>query len=128
MLSMHWHVWLGVALGGASGACARYGLSVLLAAQAGRWPLATLLANLLGCFLAGYLSTLLARQGSAPGVLAIMTTVGFLGAFTTFSAFSVEVLRLYESAAVSAALAHVLANVVGALLMVTAGAFLARLH
>lgn len=127
MLSTHWPVWLGVALGGALGASARYGVSVLLAAQGGRWPLATVLVNLSGCFLAGFLTGLLARQASAPSLLAVMTTVGFLGAFTTFSAFSVEVLRLYQSGATGTALVHVFVNVVGALLMVTAGAMLARL-
>ena len=122
----HWQAWLGIAAGGALGACARHALAVLLAGPDGHRPLATLLANLLGCFLAGAVTTWLASRGGATDAVHVMLSVGFLGAFTTFSAFSVETLRLFESGDAGAALAHAAANLLGALVAVALGALLAR--
>ena len=52
--------------------------------------------------------------------------IGFLGAFTTFSAFSVETLQLYESFGLRAAVAHMLMNVVGSVLACALGFWLSR--
>ena len=122
-----WQAWLGIACGGAAGACARHAVAVLLA-QAGlaRWPLATLTVNVLGCFVAGLLATWLAGRGGATTALHVAASVGFLGAFTTFSAFSVETLRLLESGQAGAALSSVAANLIGALAAVLLGATVAR--
>jgi len=121
-----WSVWAGVAAGGALGACARYGLSVALSGPGLRWPLATLVANLLGCFVAGFAAVAIARHGAPIGAPQLMLTVGFLGAFTTFSAFSVETLRLFEGGQITLAAWHVGTNVVGTLAAVALGAQLAR--
>lgn len=120
--------WFMVALGGASGACARYGLSYVLSGHAGRLPLGTLLANLIGCLLAGFLTTLYLQRGFAPGTTTqLLLVTGFLGGFTTFSAFSVETLRLAESGEIATAGVNVALNLIGALLAVLLGAWLARL-
>ncbi|MBX2839713.1 MAG: fluoride efflux transporter CrcB [Gammaproteobacteria bacterium] len=118
-----------VALGGALGACLRYGCSVLLAGSDSRFPWATLLVNVAGCAMAGFLTGwLLARGSELPqGGWSLLVFTGILGGFTTFSAFSVETLRLAESGDSAIALLNILANVLGALLAVFFGAWLARI-
>jgi CrcB protein len=115
-----------VALGGAAGACARYALSLLLARELLRFPVATLAANLSGAFLAGVIATWFWNRGLFGTPLQLLLMVGFLGGFTTFSAFSVETLRLVEDGSLSLALWNTLGNVIGSLLSVFAGAVLAR--
>jgi len=116
-----------VALGGAAGASARYGLSLLLASHASRLPLGTLMANGLGCLLAGFITALYLQRGLPAGAAQLLLVTGFLGGFTTFSAFSVETLRLAESGEILTALLNVLLNLAAALLAVVLGAWLARL-
>ena len=123
----HWQAWLGIACGGAAGACARHAVAVLIAQSgATRWPLATFSVNVLGCFAAGLLVGWLAPRGGVTSAVHAMATVGFLGAFTTFSAFSVDTLRLVESGQLAAAASSVAANLAGALLAVFLGAAAAR--
>ena len=83
-----------VALGGAAGAVARYGVSL----GAARWlsagfPWATLIVNVCGGMAMGLL---IARVGPDQESLRLALGVGFLGGFTTFSAFSLETVRLME--------------------------------
>ena len=83
-----------VALGGAAGALARYGLSAWIGSLGARqawanFPLATLLINVSGAFALGYLLTRLGRRIGPPELRLALGT-GFLGAYTTFSTFSVE--------------------------------------
>lgn len=118
--------WLMIALGGALGALARAGVGHWLASSGARWPLAALSVNVLGCFLAGALLVLLLERNAADSLWRAFLMVGFLGAFTTFSAFSVETLQLYESAGVRAAVAHMLLNVVGSVLACVLGVWLSR--
>lgn len=83
-----------VALGGAIGAVLRYA-SVLLAARVfgAGFPAGTLIVNVLGSFVMGIVAVVvLSRPGLAPFVMA-----GVLGGFTTFSAFSLDTLRLIEA-------------------------------
>ncbi|MDR1442785.1 MAG: CrcB family protein [Bifidobacteriaceae bacterium] len=95
--------WLGVTLGGAVGAIARYGLGQLIGHWAGAKAtgLATLLVNLTGSFALGWLVGTIASSGvtagsSVPigtagwGAWRVMVAVGLLGGFTTFSAASLE--------------------------------------
>ena len=96
MASMH------VALGGAIGAVLRYqlgrGLTHWLGVQAvTTFPWATLAANAFGSVLMGFLAGWLARHGSGEGEqLRLLLGVGLLGGFTTFSAFSLEMVLLLE--------------------------------
>ncbi len=101
---MQWMSYLLVALGGALGAMARFGLAQL--GQVWGWsglPWATLLANTLGSFAMGALAVPVtaamlggANEAAWAGGVRALIMVGFLGAFTTYSSFSLEVWRLAE--------------------------------
>lgn len=110
-----------VALGGAIGALARFGLALGIAARldGARWP-ATLAANLLGCLAIGAAWRILEHHAASPAVRGLLVT-GVLGAFTTFSTFGLDVLTLLESRRPGAAAAYVLASVAGGLLLVGLG-------
>jgi len=118
---------LAVAAGGALGALARYGLTAAVHAALGRgFPWGTLAANVLGSFAMGLLYVLLLERSAAgPEVRALLLT-GFLGAFTTFSTFSVETLNLLAAGSPGKAAANVAASVAACLAAAWLGAGLAR--
>ncbi len=86
-----------IALGGATGACLRYFLSQLMLQWFGKgFPFGTLLVNIIGSFSLGFLYSLL-EQGQLEAALWRTTIgIGFLGALTTFSTFSVDTLMLFQ--------------------------------
>ena len=88
-----------VGIGGALGSIARHGVGVAIAraAPAGVTPYATMAVNLAGCLVIGVLAGLVAshRLVLAPGMRAFVF-VGVLGGFTTFSAFSLELVMLMQ--------------------------------
>ncbi len=106
-----------VALGGAIGSVLRFLIVVAVGA-----PLATLAINVAGSFAIGVLFVLLAGR---PGLSPLLMT-GVLGGFTTFSAFSLDAMKLWNSGQSLQALGYVLASVLLSLLAVALGAALAR--
>lgn len=101
-----------VAAGGALGALARFGLSAWIhAAWAPRFPVATLGINAAGSLLIGVLWVLIAERASLHPDWRSVAMTGFLGAFTTFSTFSLETVTLFEDGRVAEALAYVLGSV-----------------
>jgi CrcB protein len=99
-----------VAFGGALGAVARYGTGIVAVRLGmGGFPWATLFVNVLGGLLMGALAGWLSEGAPA---LRLFLGVGVLGGFTTFSAFSIDVVRLIEMNQTSAALAYVAASVI----------------
>ena len=82
-----------VGAGGALGAVGRYGLSLL--PWRGDFPLPTLLTNLLGAVLIGFIAGL-AGRGRLPSGWTLFWKTGVCGGFTTFSTFSLESLTLLE--------------------------------
>lgn len=108
-----------VGCGGFLGSVTRYGVGRLIAGPGG-FPLATLLINLLGCLAIGAMA---AAVGRAPerATLALFVMTGFLGGFTTFSAFGLDNLRLIEGGRLGWALANVVIQVVGGVLAAWAG-------
>ncbi|MYA18907.1 MAG: fluoride efflux transporter CrcB [Chloroflexi bacterium] len=114
-----------IAVGGAAGALLRYGVSEWVTAPRGGFPLATLLANVTGAFLLGVASLLLVRLEVSAAVR-LGLTVGVLGAYTTFSTFSVETLELISDGEWRTAALYVVASVAGALAAAWAGQSLAR--
>ncbi|MFJ3909987.1 fluoride efflux transporter FluC [Streptomyces vinaceus] len=119
-----------IAAGGALGASARYGASLLWpAAGPGAFPWTTLWTNVLGCALIGVLMVLISEGGrTAPHPLVRpFAGVGVLGGFTTFSTYAVDFSRLLDAGEAGRALAYAGLTVVGALGAVWAGAAATRL-
>jgi len=116
---------ISVALGGALGSVARY-LIVLLAARGfgTAFPWGTLVVNVAGSFMMGVLVTLLSMRGAAQ--VAPLMVAGFLGGFTTFSAFSLDAVALWERGATSSAVVYVAASVFVSLSALVAGVALVR--
>ncbi|WP_439139907.1 fluoride efflux transporter FluC [Roseicyclus sp.] len=111
---------LQVALGGAIGAVLRYltGIGVLRLLGTTPMPLGVLTVNVLGAGLAGLFVAYAAARGLSH--LSPLIVTGILGGFTTFSAFSLEAVALYERGALGLAAFYVLANVtlsLGALML-----------
>ena len=111
-----------VALGGAAGSVARFLTVTAFARVAGGWPLGTLAVNAAGSFAIGVLYILLAQRTP----LSPLLVAGFLGGFTTFSAFSLDALKLWEAGQGAQAVAYVAAAVTLSLAAVATGAALAR--
>lgn len=118
------------ALAGALGAIARHGLSLGTQHLLGEdFPYGTLLVNVLGCFLFGLVwhwADDTPRQLIRPELRLVIVT-GFLGAFTTFSAFAFETTKLHADSQLLLAAANVLANNVLGIAAMAAGLFVSRL-
>jgi len=104
---------LAIAVGGAIGAVARHLVNVQAAALMGfGFPWGTLTVNILGSFLMGVLVETSALVWSADSAVRAMLAVGVLGAFTTFSTFSLDTIVLYERGQMGLAAGYVIASVV----------------
>ena len=115
---------LSVALGGAIGASARFAVNLAAARLFGMgFPAGTLCVNVLGSFAMGVLAVLLLDRASP---LAPFLLTGVLGGFTTFSAFSLDTLMLWERGQPGLALVYVILSVAASLLAVFAGLALGR--
>ena len=115
-----------IGLGGALGAISRYGLSSLVYGITGReFPWGTLVVNVVGSFFIGLLSVWLIERIASTDLRALLI-VGFLGALTTFSTFSIETLALLEEGAHTRAFANVLTSVIVCVAAAWAGVLIAR--
>lgn len=107
---------------GAAGTLARYGLQGLVQERAGgTFPSGTLAVNLSGCFLLGIIGRYALQHLSFPPELRTAVTVGFFGAFTTFSTFGWETMRMLEDGEWMRASLYVGASVIGGLILVRMG-------
>ena len=122
-----WLNYIAVATGGAVGCAARYGLTELIQLICGRgFPIATLVVNVLGSFILGFLFfETLERLTMAPALRTAILTGG-LGGFTTFSTFMVESLLLMENGQAGRAVLYLSLSVFLGLAAATAGGFLSR--
>ena len=114
---------ISVAIGGALGASARYltGLAALRLLGAG-FPWGTMTVNVVGSFLMGVLFVVLPQGGR----LSPLVMTGLLGGFTTFSAFSLDAVTLYDKGAAGLAAVYVLASVIFSIAALIGGIWLAR--
>lgn len=116
-----------IALGGAGGAVSRYLLANWVhSLWEGHWPMGTLLVNVIGSAAIGVLFVLLEKSLIHPDWRGVLM-VGFLGAFTTFSTFSLETISLWEAGQLGHAIGYMLASAVLCVLAAGAGIYSARL-
>ncbi len=105
--------YLAIAIGGAIGACLRFAISEWMLHLFGRaFPFGTLLVNILGSFVIGLLYGLLITEQIAPNPWRIFVGIGVLGAFTTFSTFSMDTVLLLQQGDWLKAVVNVVLNVV----------------
>ncbi|MCI5044564.1 MAG: fluoride efflux transporter CrcB [Aquisalinus sp.] len=105
-------LWLAVATGGGIGATIRYGVSQLSGHFiSDEFPWGTLFVNVAGSFAMGVLAAWLLSRTSDNQMLRAFWGVGVLGGFTTFSAFSLETITLFEKKAYAAAGGYLMASV-----------------
>jgi CrcB protein len=117
-----------IALGGAGGALARHWISSLVHNSANsHFPWGTLTVNLLGSFCIGLMYVVIVERGLIHPDWRSVTIVGFLGAFTTFSTFSLETISLLENGQPLAALGYVLLSVLVCIVAVWLAMSLVRL-
>ena len=116
-----------IALFGAIGTLARYGLQGLMHLRMGSgFPYGTLLVNLSGCFLLGLIGQLTLNRMLISADMRMAIAVGFFGGFTTFSSFGWETAKMLEDGEWLRATTYVGASVVAGLLLSVAGIRLAN--
>lgn len=103
-----------VALGGAIGSVSRFKLSGLVLHHTIDWrfPAGTFVVNVLGCLLAGVLAALAEKHHFFDADVRLLLFTGFLGGFTTFSAFGLETMNLLKRGDVAVAMVNIVLSVV----------------
>jgi CrcB protein len=116
-----WAPYLLVALGSGIGGALRHAVNVGAARVLGTgWPYGTFVVNVLGSFAMGLIAGYFAFRGSASAAWVLFLTTGILGGFTTFSAFSLDVVLLLDRGRLDATAAYLLGSValsIGALML-----------
>ena len=118
----------GIAVAGALGALARYGIEGFVSRRTPTaFPWGTFVVNVTGAFLLGFVFTLLSEHLTVSPWLRSTATIGFLGAYTTFSTLQYETYRLLEDGAVGLAAANVFGSAAAGLFAVYLGVVVGRL-
>jgi CrcB protein len=116
-----------VGVAGALGALARYGVGGLILSRGGRtFPWETFVVNVSGSFVLGFVFTVMTEQLTTAPWLRVAVTIGFVGAYTTFSTLTYETYRLLEDGALGLAAANVVGSVAAGLLAVYLGVVAGR--
>lgn len=105
-------LYLFVAIGGMCGAVSRHFLFSLLAEKSLKFPYSTFVVNIIGCFLMGVIVEIFAQKSHLPAEIKLLLTTGFLGAFTTFSTFSLDIVELFNKSSVLSGLSYITLSVV----------------
>lgn len=118
---------LAIFCGGVLGALLRYGLVELLPSEPGHWPWSTFLANVLGCFLLGYLATRLQERLPLSAYRRPLLGTGLCGALTTFSSFQIELTTMLRDGEAWLAAGYASASVIaGGVAVITATGLVRR--
>ncbi|HUF84207.1 MAG TPA: fluoride efflux transporter CrcB [Acidimicrobiia bacterium] len=110
-----------VALGGALGASARYGITEHFPTDAGRFPVTTLMVNLAGAFALGLVLEVVTMHRVEDRWVRPLVGIGLLGAFTTFSTFAVEVTELFRDDAFAVATSYAAVSLIAGVAAATLG-------
>lgn len=122
------YTYLAIAIGGAFGAVARYWLSTLTETYNGSgFPMGTFVVNVLGSFVIGICFFVFAEKLHLVDQWRPIIVIGFLGAFTTFSTFSLDALLLFQQGHYNTALLYVLVSVFVCLFAAYGGMQLSRI-
>ena len=116
-----------IAIGGAVGALGRHFVNVAMGSLLGTgFPWGTVTVNIVGSFLMGVLIHMMALSWNVSPEMRALLTVGALGAFTTFSTFSLDVVTMYERDALLLVGVYVVVSVVASIGALLVGLRLAR--
>ena len=119
---------IAIALGGALGALSRFWAVNLSSIFFGEeFPYGILIVNVLGSFMTGLVFVFLVERAAFPVIWRSALMVGFLGAFTTFSTFSLQTFGLLEAGRFLAAFGYIIASVMICLFSVALGIYIARI-
>lgn len=111
-----------ISLGGAAGAASRYVVDQWVSQRMpGAFPLGTLVVNMSGSLLLGFLFALAIERGVLPASIRGPLLVGFIGAYTTFSTLMLESWRLIEDGAVGLGLANLVGSMVIGMIVLVVG-------
>jgi CrcB protein len=116
-----------VVIGGGTGALARYvGASAIMTRFGGKFPLGTLVINVTGSFLIGFLMTILTERFKLDPNWRLLLVVGFLGGYTTFSSFEWETYTAVRDGALWTGMLNVVSSIMVGYVAVWLGAMLAQ--
>ena len=125
---LQWQKLVLIAIAGAVGTLARYGLGGLVQEHTGKvFPWGTVVVNLLGCLAFGIVWSSLEERWPTSGVTRTIILIGFMGAFTTFSTFMFETRNLLSDGEWLPAIGYFTIHNVGGLVALVAGLVLGRL-
>ena len=120
--------WLAVAIGGALGSVARYALSSwIFDITSHKFPYATLIVNVAGSFVMGILFVVIVERAALPAEMRSLLMIGFIGAFTTFSAFSLDSLGLWQNGHVLMSVIYMITTIILCLVAISTAIWLTRL-
>ncbi len=97
-----------VFIGGGFGSALRFGVGKLFISSMSKFPMATFLVNIIGCFLIGLLLAYFSKSENSFYKLLLVT--GFCGGFTTFSTFSNETILLFKNNQITLALVYIISS------------------
>jgi CrcB protein len=120
------NVWLAVAFGGAFGSVLRYAVALGARALWPAFPWGTLIVNVVGGVAIGGVAAYAAARPGFPEALRLGLITGVIGGFTTFSAFSLDTLLLWNEGRGTAAFANIAANLLLSLAACALGLWLGR--
>jgi fluoride exporter len=119
--------YLAVGVGGFVGAIARFWLASYVGQRMGtRFPYGTFLVNVSGCFLVGFAMTILADRTNLSPTYRYLIPIGFIGGYTTFSAFEYETLRAIQGGQLTIGLLNIVLSVTVGFVMVWTGALVGK--
>ncbi len=120
-------IYFAIALGGSLGAISRYWVSTATYSWLGsNFPYGTLMVNVTGSLVMGFLTVVLVQRFDVSDEVRLGLIIGFLGSFTTFSAFSIDIIHWIENGAVIKALVYILISVIACVLGAWAGLISAK--